>query len=317
MSRWAAILSVVAGMAIYLGAASAFDDGAVLRSVMVLDTVTWTLILTLSLINYGLRFFRWHGYLQDLGHRLPPIRHLAIYIAGFALTPTPGKLGEGVRAVYLKPLGVGYGRCLSALYAERLLDVMAVSLLAALLFAAPVADFRWLALVGGGIAVGLLAMQHPAALALARRLAGRFPGERLQRLCQRIIEFHKDVTTLVRARLLGFGLLVGLAAWAAEGLGLYIAAHALGLELGVFAAIGIYATAMLAGALSFIPGGLGSADATMAGLLVLSGAPLSVAVAATAIVRIATLWFAVVLGALAWLGIEAVGSRSAARREAG
>src|SRR3546814_393607 len=164
---------------------------------------------------------------------------------------------------------------------------MAVSILASLLVVAPVGDFRWLALIGGGIAAALLAAQHPAALLATRRLVDFFRGDRLRRLGLRIVAFQRDVTALLRARLLGHGLFLGLVAWAAEGLGLYVVSHALGIELGLAAAIGIYAAAMLAGALSFIPGGLGSADAAMAALLVLSGAPLPVAVAATGVVRIA------------------------------
>ena len=50
----------------------------------------------------------------------------------------------------------------------------------------------------------------------------------------------------------------------------------------------------------------------MGALVTLSGAPLPAAVAATALIRIATLWFAVVLGCAALLGFAAFGSRPAA-----
>lgn len=305
MARWSLLIFVLVGLLAYGVAASATDFDAVVRVFTQLDAGTWLLVLALSLVNYGLRFGRWHVYLRDLGHRVPAVRHLAIYVTGFAMAPTPGKIGEGIRALYLKPFGIGIGRTISALYAERVLDVMAVSLLAALLFAAPIAEFRWLAIVGGVIAVALLALQHPAVLALTRRLLDRLPGSRLRAAGTQIAAFQQDVTALVRGQLLLGGLVLGLVAWGAEGLGLYLVADALGLELGLWSAIGIYATAMLAGALSFIPGGLGSAEATMVALLALTGTPLPVAIGITALVRIATLWFAVALGAAAWLGLEA------------
>ena len=56
---------------------------------------------------------------------------------------------------------------------------------------------------------------------------------------------------------------------------------------------------MLAGALSFMPGGLGGAEAVMIALLTLNGVPMPVAVAATVFIRLATLWFAVVIGLVA------------------
>jgi uncharacterized protein (TIRG00374 family) len=47
-----------------------------------------------------------------------------------------------------------------------------------------------------------------------------------------------------------------------------------------------------------MPGGLGGTEAVMVGLLVWKGMPGADAVAATVLIRLATLWFAVGLGAL-------------------
>lgn len=55
---------------------------------------------------------------------------------------------------------------------------------------------------------------------------------------------------------------------------------------------------MLAGALSFMPGGIGGAEGVMVALL-MTQAPAADAVAATVLIRLTTLWFAVAIGALA------------------
>ena len=70
--------------------------------------------------------------------------------------------------------------------------------------------------------------------------------------------------------------------------------------------IGIYAIAVLAGVLSFLPGGLGSTEAVMGVLLVAFGADGSAAVAITLLCRVATLWFAVALGGVA-VGVLSIG----------
>jgi len=98
--------------------------------------------------------------------------------------------------------------------------------------------------------------------------------------------------------------LIGLVAWAAEGVSLYVIAHGLDIELAFFTAIGIYAVSMLVGALSFIPGGLGSTEAVMVLLLKLSGVDATTALAITLIARVATLWFAVLLGLISLAAIE-------------
>jgi uncharacterized protein (TIRG00374 family) len=56
---------------------------------------------------------------------------------------------------------------------------------------------------------------------------------------------------------------------------------------------------MLVGALSFLPGGLGGTEASMVALLMLNNVAQSQAVAATVLIRLATLWFAVALGVIA------------------
>ena len=70
----------------------------------------------------------------------------------------------------------------------------------------------------------------------------------------------------------------------------------LGQDISLMAAVAIYGVAVLVGAVSFLPGGLGSTEAVMGLLLISLGVPEPVAVAATLICRIATLWFAVFIG---------------------
>ena len=89
-------------------------------------------------------------------------------------------------------------------------------------------------------------------------------------------------------------------------LGLIILLPARRLQLAVFRsrAIGVYAAGILIGALSFIPGGLGSTEAAMVVMLSVLGLDLSTALAATIVCRVATLWFAVALGFSAFASIE-------------
>jgi uncharacterized membrane protein YbhN (UPF0104 family) len=97
---------------------------------------------------------------------------------------------------------------------------------------------------------------------------------------------------------------LGLLAWGLEAVGLYVlslmfpTAH-----LGLAAAVGIYAIAVLAGAAAMLPGGLGGTEAVMTALLVSQGYPVAAAVLLTVACRLVTLWFAVGLG---WVAILAL-----------
>ncbi len=106
------------------------------------------------------------------------------------------------------------------------------------------------------------------------------------------------------------GLALGIVVWGSEGLPFHFVLDCMGVQVGWWTALFIYAFAMLVGAISFLPGGLGGADATMIGLLAVHNVPLHSAVAATILIRIATLWFAVVLG-IGTLGLQLhVGARN-------
>lgn len=100
---------------------------------------------------------------------------------------------------------------------------------------------------------------------------------------------------LAPQRLLG-GLGLGVVAWMAEAWGFYLLLGWLGVDAEWWQAMGIYAVSMLAGGLSFLPGGLGGAEAAMVALLVAGGAVFGTAALATVICRAVTLWFAVILG---------------------
>ena len=303
--RWLILLSA-AGMLAYLALALAVDAPRIGQALLALGRDGILLVLGLSLFNYLLRFGRWAWYVRALGHRVPVLRHLAYYLGGFAFTVSPGKAGESVRSLYLSQHGVPIAHSLATLFTERLLDALAVTVLAALIIVSQ-QDYRAaVATAALSFAAVTLFAGHGYMPALLRRIAGRLGG-RLQRMAQNIAVLFESSARLLRARYLLPGLLLGLAAWGAEGYGLYLLAHHLGIDITPWSGTGIYALAVLAGAASFfMPGGIGGAEAAMTALLVAAGAPLTAAFAVTVLCRLATLWFAVILGILALIWLESL-----------
>ena len=142
----------------------------------------------------------------------------------------------------------------------------------------------------------LVLAQWTAGIAAVDRWAMPRPqkwAKLLVRLCEIVLHFRRCFSLPA----MSMGLVIGLLAWFAEGFGFWWLLAEIGHPLPLTTAVFIYAFAMLVGALSFLPGGLGSSEAVMFGLLVLNGVPEVTAVTATLICRLATLWFAVALGA--------------------
>lgn len=100
------------------------------------------------------------------------------------------------------------------------------------------------------------------------------------------------------------GLGLGILSWGAEAWGFYLLLQWLGVGVEPWHAMGVYAVSVLAGALFFLPGGLGGTEAAMVALLLAGGAVFGTAALATVICRTVTLWFAVVLGIGAVLLLE-------------
>ena len=89
-------------------------------------------LLVLTVASWLLRYGRWRWLLRLDGFDSQGWRSLAAYLAGFAFTATPGKVGELVRIRYFARQGVPACTVISAFVFERLLDLVAVLMLAAL-----------------------------------------------------------------------------------------------------------------------------------------------------------------------------------------
>src|SRR5580698_4462665 len=76
-----------------------------------------------SLLNYAFRIVRWQRYLARLGHSLPLGFTGLTYVAGFAFTVSPGKVGEMARARYYSRFGISVAHVGAAFFVERLMDL--------------------------------------------------------------------------------------------------------------------------------------------------------------------------------------------------
>lgn len=261
----------------------------------------WTVILGFSLVNYAIRYLRWERYIVlASGVRPERWRHVLVYLGGFALTTTPGKAGEAIRSFYLRAYAVPVTASLSAFAVERIMDLLTIAMLATLI-AGESPTFRWLILAAmATIFLVILLLQGKRAVTWTRKAANCCHG-RSRKLVHGIAKTLSSSSTLMRPPMAAAGLISGLLAWGCEGVAFTYVLHVLGADLPAVYAIGVYALAMLVGALSFVPGGLGGTEVAMTLLLVARGTPLDVGVAATMICRVATLWFAVLLGVTALL----------------
>ncbi len=299
------ILSIVFGVLV-IAALSLFAD--VQKLAITLRTFGWWLvppILALTLFNYALRFLKWQFYLRLIKVRgLSTRDSFGIFFSAFTMVMTPGKIGELLKSYLLRrAVGTPIARSAPIILAERMTDGIALVILAALGLANTRLGWPVLVVTLAGAIFATAIIQHRPT---AERLLTF--GERLGPLGPRIHHlrnFYESSYELLRPRPFGIAVLCGLVSWMGECLAFYLVLIGLGLP-GSFAllltATSILALSTLIGSVSLLPGGLGVADASIAFLLTLTVAapPMTndIAVAGALLIRFATLWFGVALGAV-------------------
>ena len=262
------------------------------------------LALCFTLFNYTLRFLKWHFYLHQIRIRsIPWRRSLRLFVAGFPLAVTPGKAGEVFKAVWLRHFsGISVARGVSVVVAERVSDGLAVLMLSALgVIAYPQYWPAFAVILGVLVGVIVLSQIRQAALWLLA-LGERIPG--LRRIVHHLREFYEGSFSLFKPGATLAAVSLGTVSWLGEGFGFYFLLIGLGIQPSVrllSLAIFILAFSTIVGSITALPGGLGAAEASIAGMLVfLAGLDAPQAAAATLLIRLATLWFGVALGLITW-----------------
>lgn len=297
------ILGVAAGVAVYVVFSIWADARSVGRALADFHWLIALAALGLAFLNYLVRFGRWHYYLKVLGLSIPAGHSFLVFLGGFSLTVTPGKLGEVVKALLLREShGIAAARTAPIVVAERLTDLMGLLLLACVGIFTFKTDPRFLVIGASLIVFGLVVISVQPIATFFLRLFARLPG--LRKIAPKLEEAYQTTAALLRPAPLLLGVVLSTVSWFFECAAFWAVVHGFaGASVNLQAATFIYATMTVAGALSFLPGGLGVTEAGMLAMLgeLAVGCGRSVAAAATFVTRLCTLWFAVIIGIAALL----------------
>lgn len=268
----------------------------------------------LSFANYSLRYLKWRRYLQLLDIRLEPGASWSIYLSGFSMGITPGKMGEVLKAWLIRRVaGTPIHRSAPIVIAERFTDLLGYLILVAIGGLASAPEYQavfWITLAA--CLVGVLAAGSRRVALLAARAVSRLPY--FWRLAPRVEGSFESTRVLLKPSELVGPTLLSSVSWGLECLGFWlivnsIAATPISFLFCVFA----YALSAVAGALAILlPGGLGVTEGLLGTLLrrklqepdtaalsITLGVARAQATGAVLLARLATLWFGVLVGVIA------------------
>ncbi len=254
-------------------------------------------ILSLSTLNYLIRFVRWELYLKKLEIKISTFKSLIVFISGLTMSVTPGKIGEALKSYLLKLTdNVQISRSAPIVLAERLNDFLALVLLA--LFGSFYFNYGKEVIAGIGITLitGTFVISKKEFFSFILNHTKKLTGDDLSK---KINTAYQSVSELLKIKTLIPTVLISTLSWFLECVGFYLTVKAYIDDFSLNLATFIYSFSTIAGAISMLPGGLGFTEGSMTGLLILSRVQKETAVAITIIIRFATLWFAIGLGLIA------------------
>lgn len=299
MKRRGLLTFVFLAVLVFAGLALYGDLPDVLSQIASFPIAYWFIALGLALTNYVFRLLRWHYYLKLLGIRIGSRDSTAIFMSGLSMAISPGRVGELAKSYFLKEkLGVPVPLSSAVVVTERVTDLASILLLS-----------LWgLALIPYGWAV---ALAIPAAFGLFLLLVvSQWGSDRLLRLpmpqgWRPFLSASRDTfRKLFSTRPLVMAILLGALAWFAEGCAMWLVLRGLDTTGSLGQAVSIYCAATLLGAITLLPGGLVGTEGGMVALLQRLDMSRTQASAATFIIRICTLWFAVFIGLLAVVYVQ-------------
>lgn len=300
--RWLA-WGVAAAALMYVGYSAWVGLDAVADALGRFSWVYYIPAILLTLLNYALRFWKWHYLLGRLGVRIPWKEDAGIFGSGLAMVLSPGKVGELLKPWLVRErTGTPMVQTIPALITERLTDGIAVLVLAAISVSTYAGDQARLVFVPIALTVAGLAVLSSQGVSLG--ILNAFAKIPLfERVAVRLIEMYTAMRICLAPVPLVVTVLVSIVAWGGECVGYWLVLKGFGAEPTLGVSTFLYAFATVTGGAS--PGGLGIADGVLVELpkrLVIGLDPGS-ALASALLIRLATLWLGVVIGAFALVGI--------------
>ena len=298
------IAALVFGAIVLAGFSFFGDAGQILAELQGIHPGWVAAALGLAVSNYLLRMTKWNYFLRLLGQRVPRGRSAAVFFAGLSMSMTPGKLGELLKALLLKDLsGVPVAITAPVVLGERLTDLLSlvVMITGGVWVLGYGRNILFLATAMCGMVV--LGVLYPPFTRGVLWVAARTPGVR--KMAGPLGEAFGNMAALLAVGPMVWATLLSAAAWSLECVAFWLILRGLGVvDAPLLQATFVYALGTVAGAVSMLPGGLVATEGSMVFLLteVLGMTTLPVAVAATLLVRLCTLWFATFLGAGVLLG---------------
>jgi len=289
------IFSVVIAGVLYLAFTIYADFNQVITAFGKFNLLLLPLLLILSFLNYYTRFLKWDYYLSIVKVKMKKIDSFSTFMSGLIMSVTPAKLGEVLKSVLVKEItGEPISKTAPIILAERITDFLSLLLIS--IIGAIVFDY------GGKITIIVAAFFILLIIIISNKnialpiinFSDRIPL--VKKYIHNVHSAYESSYQLLKLKPLLLMTSLSLISWSFECLGYYFILLNFDVDFGLLWASFSYSFSTIIGAISMLPGGLGLTEGSLTYLLMEKEIAADISVATTFIVRVVTLWFAVLVG---------------------
>ena len=267
----------------------------------ILDFKIEFLPIILPLVSFGwlALYFRWTILLKNSGYQLPHKKNFQIFLSGFPLSITPGKVGELLNCQLLKE-NFGTPRKITApiILVERLYNAVGIIIIS--IFGILYFDFSGIViLIATCILVGIFLTLRSKKL-FSNIIEKTYKIKFLSKFSDSFTDSYDVINHSIKPKIFVISSVLSAIYWLLESIAVYFILQSFGIDLfEISDVILTYTTSIIIGVASFVPGGIGVAEGTLIGLLTVNDLAFSTAVSLTIFIRIFTLWYSVFVGFIA------------------
>lgn len=251
-------------------------------------------VVSFTILGLSIRFLRWQYYLKKLEIKIGRLESLKIFLIGFSMALSPGRIGEGIKSYFLKQNhDIDLFKSLNIVFAERATDIIGLGIIGILsysyIFSSSLLLVITLFIVILGLYIGFNKLEDILSFTNRRNIP--LIGEKVAKVSESWEECKVIFEPRNQIKPLSYSIL----SWSFNIFSLHIIVNNLS-TLGLSKSSLAFTSSTLAGAISMFPGGLGVVEGGMTAMLQLFGLEKSTAVLSSLTLRIFSFWLSFIIG---------------------
>ena len=255
-------------------------------------------IIILAPSSWLILFLRWHLLLKNSNINIPKKESLKINLAGYALSITPGKVGEFFKAHFMKTkFGVPQKQIIPIVVAEQFYTLLGLTLVGIIGIWYFEFGLYVMVITASIVILAFITLSSSFVFQKFTKLLPKIPF--LSKYAEPIVESRSIIKASLRGKIFFYATALSFLFWMVESIIVYFVVLSFDLTLEFFNVTSIYATSILLGLVSFLPLGIGVVEGSLAGFFTIHGIDMSTALILVIMIRIFTRWYGVSVGLVA------------------